>query len=172
MTVPAADLDAVLRAANVLLGVAARSVLDVEDEVTSPQLRVLVLIATNGPRTPGDIATALGVHPSNATRTGDKLVRAGYAERTGDPRDRRSVRLVLTPTGADLVTRVISRRRAALADVLESLPETERVAAAAAFAAFARAAEEAAGITAVDDGRFTLLLPGDRPGPGVAGKDS
>jgi DNA-binding MarR family transcriptional regulator len=156
---PQPELDAVLRAANVLLGVAARSVLDVEDEVTSPQLRVLVLIAANGSRTPGDIATALGVHASNATRACDKLVRAGLAERTGDPADRRSVRLVLTAAGAGLVERVIARRRAALAEVLASMPAADRSATAHAFDAFARAAQASPGADPADDGRFTLLLP-------------
>lgn len=167
-----AQLDAVLRAANVLLGVAARSVLDVEDEVTSVQLRVLVLIAATGSRTPGDIAVALGVHPSNATRTCDKLVRAGLAERTGNPHDRRSVRLLLTPAGSALVERVITRRRSALAGVLAAMPARSRAATAAAFAAFARTAQSAAaGADPADDGRFTLLLPGrerdeqdERPG--------
>lgn len=156
-----AQLDAVLRAANVLIGVAARSVLDVEDEVTSVQLRVLVLVATTGSRTPGDIAAALGVHPSNATRTCDRLVRAGLAERTGHPHDRRSVRLVLTPAGSALVERVITRRRSALAEVLAAMPERSRAAAASAFAAFAAAAQSTAtGADPADDGRFTLLLPG------------
>ncbi|GAP55516.1 transcriptional regulator, MarR family protein, partial [Arthrobacter sp. Hiyo6] len=63
-----AQVDAVLRAANVLLRVVAQSVVEVEDVVTSPQLRVRVLIATRGPQNPGAVATHLGVHPSNSTR--------------------------------------------------------------------------------------------------------
>ncbi|MFF2053907.1 MarR family winged helix-turn-helix transcriptional regulator [Leifsonia sp. NPDC058194] len=161
---PAADLDAVLRAANVLLGVAARSVLEVEDTVTSTQLRALVLIATTGARTPGELATELGVHPSNATRTCERLVRAGLVDRSEDPGDRRSVRLVLSADGSALVERVLGQRRAALAEVLASIPASDRPAVTAAFDAFARTAE-AHGSAPVTDARFTLVLPADPSAP-------
>lgn len=147
-------IGAALRAAGVLMRVAARSVMEVDHIVTSPQLRILVRIATRGPQTSGDIATELGVHPSNATRTAEKLVRAGLIERQSNPDDRRYVRLTLTPEGERLVERVIQHRRDAIAAVLQAMPEDERVAAARAFDAFARAA----GVEPSDDGRFTLAL--------------
>jgi DNA-binding MarR family transcriptional regulator len=147
-------IGAALRAADVLMRVAARSVMEVDHIVTSPQLRILVRIATRGPQTSGDIATELGVHPSNATRTAEKLVRAGLIERQSNPDDRRYVRLTLTPEGERLVERVIQHRRDAIAAVLQAMPEDERVAAARAFDAFARAA----GVEPSDDGRFTLAL--------------
>ena len=53
-------VEAALRAADVLMRVAARSVMEVDHIVTSPQLRILVRIATRGPQSPGDIATELG----------------------------------------------------------------------------------------------------------------
>jgi len=37
-----------MAAARVLVGVVAQSVADVEDQVTLPQLRVLVMVATRG----------------------------------------------------------------------------------------------------------------------------
>lgn len=149
------DVEAVLQAADVLMHVAARSVMEVEDLVTSAQLRVLVFIATRGPRSPGDVAVELAVHPSNATRISEKLVRAGFLERHADPSDGRSVRLALTRAGRQLVERVIGHRRQAIADVLAAMPPSERTAAAEGFAAFARAAD----VDPEDDGRFTLLLP-------------
>ncbi|MDQ6740301.1 MAG: hypothetical protein M3021_08025, partial [Actinomycetota bacterium] len=48
--VDAGQVEAVMRAASVLLAVVAQSVAEVEDVVTTPQLRVLVLIATHGPQ--------------------------------------------------------------------------------------------------------------------------
>ena len=156
---PDADADAALLAADVMMRVAARSVTEVEDLVTSPQLRVLVTIARHGPRNPGDIAVELGVHASNATRTCDKLVRAGLLSRTEDPDDRRYVRLALTDDGAALVERVIGHRRQALARIFDAMPPEERTEAVQAFQAFARAA----GDLPAADGRFTLLLP-DRAG--------
>jgi DNA-binding MarR family transcriptional regulator len=66
---PARQADAVMRAARVLVGVVARSVAEVEDEVSLPQLRVLVLVASRGRMNLGQVAEALGVHPSNSSRT-------------------------------------------------------------------------------------------------------
>ncbi|WP_235493292.1 MarR family winged helix-turn-helix transcriptional regulator [Leifsonia sp. Leaf336] len=150
------DVDAALQAADVMMRVAARSVSEVEDIVTSPQLRVLVMIATRGPQTLGNVATELGVHASNATRTCEKMVRAGLIHRAEDPADRRFVRVALTPAGAELVERVIGHRRTALAEVLAGMEPDERGVAVASFRAFARAA----GDLPDADGRFTLLLPG------------
>ncbi|MEY9851182.1 DNA-binding MarR family transcriptional regulator [Leifsonia sp. EB41] len=154
------DVDAALQAADVMMRVAARSVSEVEDIVTSPQLRVLVMVATRGPQTLGGVAAELGVHASNATRTCEKLVRLGLVERTEDPNDRRFVRVALTPEGRALVERVIGHRRSALAEVLEGMEPDERNKAVASFRAFAMAA----GDLPSADGRFTLLLPGAAAG--------
>ncbi|MGO4536445.1 MarR family winged helix-turn-helix transcriptional regulator [Leifsonia sp. 2MCAF36] len=148
-------VDAALRAADVLMHVAARSVMEVEHIVSSPQLRVLVFIATRGPQNPGDLAVELGVHASNATRTSEKLVRAGLIERREDPADRRYVQLTLTPEGERLVEQVIAHRRNALAEVFAAMNPADRDAAARSFTAFAGAA----GVAPSEDGRFTLLQP-------------
>lgn len=149
-----AEVDAVLRAANVLLRVAAQSVIEVEDVVTSPQLRVLVLIATRGPQNPGAVATELKVHPSNATRICDRLVTSGLIARRDDPGDRRYRALSLTPEGASLVNTVLEHRRTAVAAVMARMPEELRAVAALGMNAFAAA--DGGGGTA--DGRFTLDL--------------
>jgi DNA-binding MarR family transcriptional regulator len=149
------DVDAALLAADVMMRVAARSVLEVEDLVTSPQLRVLVAIATRGPQTLGEIAAELGVHASNATRTCEKLVQAGLITRSENRADRRFVHLTLTQEGTALVQRVIGHRRAALAEVLEAMEPRDRATALHAFRAFAHAAGE----RPAADGRFGLVLP-------------
>ncbi|WP_427171836.1 MarR family winged helix-turn-helix transcriptional regulator [Arthrobacter sp. 92] len=148
------EVDSVVRAANVLLRVAAQSVAEVEDVVTTPQLRVLVLIANRGPQNPGAVAVELGVHPSNATRTCDRLVQAGLIERGEDPQDRRLSKLVLTAKGTKLVEQVMSHRREAIAAVLEHLPEQARKSLAEAMNAFVNASGE----TETEDGRFALAL--------------
>ena len=66
--VSAEQVSSVMRASRVLVSVVARSIAEVEDVVTLPQLRVLVMIASHGPQNLGSVAAALGVHPSNATR--------------------------------------------------------------------------------------------------------
>jgi DNA-binding MarR family transcriptional regulator len=146
------EVESVMGAANVLLGVAARSVAEVEDIVTSPQLRVLVLIHSRGPQNLGGVAAELGVHPSNATRTCDRLVVAGLVRRREDPADRRYVRLELTPKGKGLVDTVLEHRRQAIAEVISRMPAGRRPALVAAMEAFAAAA----GSQGTADGRFTL----------------
>jgi DNA-binding MarR family transcriptional regulator len=139
---PARQADAVMRAARVLVGVVARSVAEVEDEVSLTQLRVLVLVASRGRLNLGQVAAALGVHPSNATRTVDRLVVAGLLERTDDPTDRRYLVLDLTPRGHDIVERVMGYRRASILEVMEGMPLSRRRTLAGALEAFAEAAGE------------------------------
>src|SRR5690348_8270443 len=102
---PRLQADAVMRAARVLVGVVARSVAEVEHLVSLPQLRVLVLVASRGQLNLGQVAEALGVHPSNATRTVDRLAVAGLLGRAEDPDDRRYLVLELTDAGHDVVQR-------------------------------------------------------------------
>ncbi|WP_394769250.1 MarR family transcriptional regulator [Lacisediminihabitans sp.] len=149
------EIDAVLASANVLLRVAAQSVLDVEEIVTTPQLRVLILIAANGPQNLGGVAVELGVHPSNATRTCDRLVQAGLIARTEHRADRRYLHLALTDRGRDLVSHVLERRRRAIAEILSRMPADQRAATARALSEFATAA----GGEGTRDGRFALSLP-------------
>lgn len=136
------DMDAVLRASRVFIGVAARSIAEVEDLVTPPQWRVLILIATRGPQSLGAVAADLGVHPSNATRTVDKLATAGLVQRDDSPHDRRFLRLQLTSDGQSLVDRVMSSRRHALNEVVERMKPKDRRMLETALAAFAEAAGE------------------------------
>jgi len=66
-------VDAVLRASRVLVSVAARSLAAVDQDVTLPQYRALVVLASRGPQRPSELAEALAVHPSTITRLCDRL---------------------------------------------------------------------------------------------------
>ena len=136
------EVDAVMLAARVLVAVAAQSVASVEERVTLPQLRVLVMIASRGPQNLGSVAQALGVHPSNATRRCDKLVEAGLIHRSDDPADRRNLILQLTASGRELVQQMTEHRRATIEDVLGKIPATVRGDLVPALLAFAQAAGE------------------------------
>ncbi|WP_345761235.1 MarR family transcriptional regulator [Diaminobutyricibacter sp. McL0608] len=145
---------AALAAANVMMRVAARSVVEVEDVVTTPQLRILMLISASGPQSISSVATELNVHPSNATRPCEKLVQSGLIMRSPDPTDRRFVQLELTERGTALVDHVLSERRAAMADVFARMSADEQADVAAAFESFAVAARS----EPTHDGRFTFAL--------------
>jgi DNA-binding MarR family transcriptional regulator len=148
-------IDAVLEAASVLLRVAARSVVQVEDVVSSPQLRILVFVARQGPVSSTAVARELNVHPSNATRMCDRLVRDGLLARNPDPRDGRFVRLELTDAGRELVTGVFAQRRADVAEVLREIPLDRRDMVREGFEVLAHAA----GDEISTDGRFLLTPP-------------
>ena len=136
------EVDAVMSAARVLVAVTAQSVTSVEDQVTLPQLRVLVMIASRGPQNLASVAQALGVHPSNATRRCDKLVDAGLVHRSEDPTDRRNLVLQLTPSGRHIVQQMTEHRRAAIEGVLAKMPAELRGDLVPALLAFAQAAGE------------------------------
>ena len=68
----AAATEALLVASRALVGVAARSFADVDD-ITPSQVRVLLVLAQPGAVTVGDLAQALDVHPSTATRLCERL---------------------------------------------------------------------------------------------------
>jgi DNA-binding MarR family transcriptional regulator len=85
------DLDALMRASRVIAGVVAESIAQAGDEVTAPQLRTLVLVATRSGVNASAVASALGIHPSNATRMLDRLVQAGLLDRRDSPSDRRRI---------------------------------------------------------------------------------
>lgn len=137
------QIDAIMLAAQALVGVTAQSVAEAEDLVTLPQLRVLVLVAGRGPLNLQALALAMGIHPSNATRACDRLVAAGLLRRIESSVDRRNLVLVLTDDGQQLVSAMVQRRRRAIAAVLERVPATRRRALAAAMRTFGLAAGEA-----------------------------
>jgi DNA-binding MarR family transcriptional regulator len=136
------QVDAVMAAARVLVAVVASSVAEVEDQVSLPQLRILVTLATRGPLNLVAVAESLGVHPSNATRAVERLVVAGLVDRRDVPTDRRNVSLTLTPGGQKLVDSVFEHRRAAIQAVVQRMPEAKRRALPTALESFADAAGE------------------------------
>ena len=133
----------VLTASRALLGVVARSVAPVLDRVTVPQFRVLVILSTSdSPVRSGDLAAALGVHPSTFTRTADRLVAAGWVLRAENPDNRRETLIALTDEGARLVTQVTDQRRQEITTILTRLEPAERDLVLDAMTLFARAAGE------------------------------
>jgi DNA-binding MarR family transcriptional regulator len=105
------------------VGLAARSLADLDAEVTLPQYRTMVVLASRGPQRVIDIAAELGVNPSTGTRMCDRLVRKGLVRRYRSSADRRAVRLTLTPIGRALVDEVTRRRRDELVALVEAIPE-------------------------------------------------
>jgi DNA-binding MarR family transcriptional regulator len=128
MTVTQNDelVDAVLSASRVLVAIAARSLADVGEEVTLTQYRSLVVLASRGPQGVAALADAVAVTPPTASRMCERLVRKGLVTRRADRRDRRHVRVALSPAGRALVDAVTARRRAEIEELVASIPAESR----------------------------------------------
>ncbi len=149
------QVDAVLQASRALVGIAAASMAGIDEVVTVPQFRVLVILFSRGPSNLAAVAEQLAVNPSNASRICDRLIRAGLLQRRESSIDRRQVTLSLAPAGRQLVEKVTRRRRTAIERVLRNMPPAQRDVVAGALAAFADGAGESAG----DAATLTLLWP-------------
>ena len=108
--------------------------------VPPAQLRVLAIIAGNRHTNMNRLAEALEVVPSSASRLCDRLEATGLLRRVPDPRDRREVRLMLTPAARRLLDELRDRRRAALAEVLGRMTPADQQDLVRALTAFAGAA--------------------------------
>ncbi|GIM94271.1 MarR family winged helix-turn-helix transcriptional regulator [Paractinoplanes toevensis] len=109
--------------------------------VPPAQLRVLTIVAGNRHTNMSRLAEALEVVPSSASRLCDRLEATGLLRRVPDPRDRREVRLLLTPAARRLLDQLRERRRTALAAVLERMPDDDRQDLVRALEAFAAATD-------------------------------
>ena len=135
-------VDALLQASRALVGITARSLAVVNEEVTLPQFRSLVVLATGGPQTVSALADQLAVHASTMTRMCNRLVTRGLVVRAPSAMDRREVVIALTTMGTTVVEEVMSARRQALEDVVRRIGDDERRAVIEALSRFAEAAGE------------------------------
>ncbi|MDL4814286.1 MarR family winged helix-turn-helix transcriptional regulator [Actinomadura opuntiae] len=142
----AGDVDeltsAMLTASRLLVAVSARSLAAVEDKVTLPQFRLLVVLASQGPAKLVTLAGRLDVNPSTALRMVDRLVAAGLVARRASAESGREIRIELTGAGRAVVDQVTARRRSDIAGIVSRMPSGERRALVAALRAFAEAGGE------------------------------
>jgi DNA-binding MarR family transcriptional regulator len=135
---------AVLTASRALMGVAVRSIASIADDVTLLQYRALVLIISRREPNVSDLAEALGIHPSTATRLCDRLAAKDLVTRVASSESGRETSLKPTPVGRAVVRGVSARRRKEVTRIVEQMPRDDRHHLRFAFAAFAVAAGEVA----------------------------
>jgi DNA-binding MarR family transcriptional regulator len=133
-------VDAVLKASRALVAITSRSITSVNPEVTLPQFRSLVVLATVGPQTVSALADRLAVHASTMTRMCNRLVSRGLVLRAPSAVDRREVVIALTNMGTSVVEDVMTARRRALDEVLRLMGDDDRIAVVVALDKFAQAA--------------------------------
>jgi DNA-binding MarR family transcriptional regulator len=133
---------AVLAASRALVGVAVRSLDGIEDSITLPQYRALVVLASRGEQNVGVLAEALEIHPSTATRLCDRLAVKGLIERKTSMESRREVTITITGVGQATLHTVTQRRVREINKIVGRLDTKTRRAAIDALDAFATAAGE------------------------------
>jgi DNA-binding MarR family transcriptional regulator len=105
------------------------------------QLEVVRLVKARPGLRVQEAAEALGVAPNTVSTLVRLLEAAGLLERRGDPRDRRAIRLHLTPAARARIARWRDRRQAIVAAALAGLAEPDRRAIEAALPALGRLVE-------------------------------
>lgn len=145
-------ISALLTTSRLLVAMAARSLAAVDETLTPPQYRMLVVLDAHGSRSLARLAGQLKVNSSTALRMVDRLVAVGLLEKIADPGDRRQVLLRLTGAGRLAVWHVTTHRRAEITRAVRAIPAIQRRPLISALRAFMNAT----------DGPSTLLpdLPG------------
>jgi len=96
-----------------------------EAELTTGQLRLLIVLREEPGATLSALAAHLRVSPPTACGLVDRLVRQHYLKREADPEDRRFVRHQLTERGAAVVGELEREGRALMNDILGRLSDGE-----------------------------------------------
>ncbi|WP_406504513.1 MarR family winged helix-turn-helix transcriptional regulator [Streptomyces sp. NBC_00212] len=156
---------AVMAASRLLVAISARALSSIDDSMTLPQLRALVVLESCEPLKLAAMAATLGVNPSTAMRMVDRLEAVGLVDRRTNPASRREVVLNLTDAGRDLVGRVMAHRQAEVSALVARLPADERAGLVPALRALTRAAGELA-VDPFDEVRRIGGLVADPLAPG------
>ena len=158
------DLDPLLDATRTINAIIVRSLATADEELTVPQLRVLVILTALRGASLSEVADDLGVNPSNASRTCDQRVRRGLVGPGRGPHGPASTGPDPRPRGTQFLQRVIERRRELLAVVVGAMtPEAqgELLAAMVSFNA-AAAATGAVRLTTTDPAAAHALARSNR----------
>lgn len=137
-------VDAFIGANRTLVAVGAQSLAGLGDDITLAQFRALAVLANEGPQRLADLATALAVTPSTASRMVARLVGKGLLQRSRGRGDRRSLRVSLAAEGRQVVAAVTHRRRVEISRILQQIPAADRTSLTAALRTFADAGGAAA----------------------------
>jgi DNA-binding MarR family transcriptional regulator len=137
-----AVVESLMRASRALVAVTARSLSSVSAEVTLPQFRTLIVLATRGPQTVTALAENLDVHASTMTRMCTRLVTRGLVVREPSSIDRREVVITLSAAGIELVDNVMRKRRDEFETTVRHLDPAEQRALIHTLDTFARAVGE------------------------------
>jgi DNA-binding MarR family transcriptional regulator len=139
---PSASADAVLSAARLLMAVSARSIGSVDESITLPQFRVLVVLSTQGALPLSAVAAQLGVSLAAARRLVDGLIASGLVRESAGSNVQRQNVVEMTESGAEIVAMVTRQRRDDIAEIIARIPDRPRSDWVAALRSFAEVGGE------------------------------
>jgi DNA-binding MarR family transcriptional regulator len=93
--------------------------------LTLPQYRMLTALSEGGERS-ARLAERLTIRKPTVTALADGLVSAGYAQREGEPGDRRIVRLHITDAGRAALAKAEEAYATRLQAVLDDVPDQQQ----------------------------------------------
>lgn len=126
-------VDTVLSCSRAIALLTGASIHQVTEDVTVAQYRALAVLGGRSEWRLTDLAKAMGVTPSTATRMCDRLVHKDLVSRERDGVDRREVLLALTSHGRELVDLVTEQVRYLVRGMLDAVPGAERARTVHAF---------------------------------------
>lgn len=145
---------------RIITAAVVRSLGSMDPTLSVPQVRVLVLLSSTPEMNLSGLAERVGVNPSNASRTCDRLVGAGLVTRRDNPEDRRHVTLALSAEGDRVVRDLMGRREQLLSQVVSEMTPSQRTQLMSALEAFNEAAQGVSSIFGdTHDAHSVELLP-------------
>ena len=94
--------------------------------ITLPQFFILNMLEKEDALRMTDIARTLGVTTAAATGIVDRLVKSSYAVRVYDTRDRRIIKIRLSPQGRELVLRINKQKKHNIIEIFGRIPSEDR----------------------------------------------
>ena len=94
-------------------------------ELTSAQIKALTAFGDREERTMTELSQTLSVTLPTVTAMVDRLIHGSLVERVRDAKDRRVVRVRLTPSGKEMLSNLMVIRRVELERILKSLSTQE-----------------------------------------------
>lgn len=99
----------------------------VGDDVTRQQIGTLIALHQKPGASQRHLVEATGIDKSTLKEMLGRMIKRGWVKRERDPNDSRAWTMHLTPDGLALLLERINQVRAAQIEILEPLPEQDRV---------------------------------------------
>jgi len=94
--------------------------------ISFPQFVALQYLNLRSPCRMSEMAEHLSVRMASATGMADRMIRAGYVRRLAEPKDRRVVKIAITPKGKRMLGTIFEQKRRMARELFGHLTRRER----------------------------------------------